>query len=276
MPYNLLNRLAILLFIFCSLESKELHLEFNSYHEEFSHFGFTPDYLQIGPGGSKYFLDTNSKTVCMIQEQNIKWAGGFGFGKDEFIEPVSMVYSNLKLFILDQSQSRVAEYDINLNFIWSYSLDMHYPDLIIFDPLNELYILSNSEQTLSKYNYGSQTLEPTINLNKYPQIMGDVQDIFINENEIVGLLTTSQDHVSFFNLSGRYIKSVHTALENPAWLFYIGNEWIIFNQSGSYSYLSSPKNKIDSAIDNIHYMTENNGFLYALSDNGYYRLFHEK
>ena len=104
--------------------------------------------------------------------------------------------------------------------------------------------------------------------------MGNVQDIFISENEIVGLLTTSQDHVSFFNLSGRYIKSVHTTLEDPAWIFHMGNEWIIFNQSGSYSYLSSSENKIDLAIDNIHYMTENNGFLYALSFDGYYRLFH--
>ena len=276
MHCNLLNRLAVLLFIFCSLESKEFHFDFTLYPEEFSHSDFTPEYLQIGPDGSRYFLDTNTKTVCLIQEQNIKWVGGFGFGKDEFIDPVSMVYSNLKLFILDQSQSRVAEFDFNLNFIWSYSLDTHYPDLIVFDPLNEFYVLSNSEQILSKYNYNSQTLEPTIDLNKYPQIVGDIRNIFISENEIVGLLTTSQDHVSFFNLSGRYIKSVRPALENSTWLFYIGNKWIIFNQSGSYSYLSSPENKIDLAIDNIHYMTENNGFIYALSLDGYYRLFHEE
>ena len=276
MHCNLLNRLAVLLFIFCSLESKEFHFDFTLYPEEFSHSGFTPEYLQIGPDGSRYFLDTKTKTVCLIQGKNIKWVGGFGFGKDEFIDPVSMVYSNLKLFILDQSQSRVAEFDFNLNFIWSYSLDTHYPDLIVFDPLNEFYVLSNSEQILSKYNYNSQTLEPTIDLNKYPQIVGDIRNIFISENEIVGLLTTSQDHVSFFNLSGRYIKSVRPALENSTWLFYIGNKWIIFNQSGSYSYLSSPENKIDLAIDNIHYMTENNGLLYALSFDGYYRLYHEE
>ncbi len=136
-----------------------------------------------------------------------------------------MAYSNLKLFVLDQSQSRVAEFDFNLNFIWSYSLDMHYPDLIVFDPLNEFYVLSNSEQTLSKYNYGLQTLESTIDLNNYPQIMGEVRSIFISKNEIFGLLTASQDYVSFFNLSGRYIKSVRSDLENPTWLFHIGDEW---------------------------------------------------
>ena len=272
----MLNRLTILLFIFCSLESEEIRFEFTLYPKEFSQAGFTPEYLQIGIDGCKYFLDTNTKTVCLIQGQNIKWVGGFGFGKDEFINPVSMAYSNLKLFIVDQSQSRVAEFDFNLNFIWSYSLDMHYPDLIVFDPLNEFYVLSNSEQTLSKYNYGSQTLESTIDLNNYPQIMGEVRSIFISKNEIFGLLTASQDYVSFFNLSGRYIKSVRPDLENPTWLFHIGDEWIIFNQSGSYSFLDSPKNKIDLAIDNIHYMTENNGLLYALSIDGYYRLYHEK
>ena len=276
MHCNLLNRLTILLFIFCSLESEEIRFEFTLYPKEFSQAGFTPEYLQIGIDGCKYFLDTNTKTVCLIQGQNIKWVGGFGFGKDEFINPVSMAYSNLKLFILDQSQSRVAEFDFNLNFIWSYSLDMHYPDLIVFDPLNEFYVLSNSEQTLSKYNYGLQTLESTIDLNNYPQIMGEVRSIFISKNEIFGLLTVSPDYVSFFNLSGRYIKSVRPDLENPTWLFHIRDEWIIFNKSGSYSFLGSPENKNDLAIDNIHYMTENNGFLYALSFDGYYRLYHEE
>ena len=264
------------MFIFCSLESEEIRFEFTLYPKEFSQAGFTPEYLQIGIDGCKYFLDTNTKTVCLIQGQNIKWVGGFGFGKDEFIDPVSMAYSNLKLFILDQSQSRVAEFDFNLNFIWSYSLDMHYPDLIVFDPLNDFYVLSNSEQTLSKYSYGSQTLESTIDLNNYPQIMGEVRSIFISKNEIFGLLTASQDYVSFFNLSGRYIKSVRPDLENPTWLFHIRDEWIIFNKSGSYSFLGSPENKNDLAIDNIHYMTENNGFLYALSFDGYYRLYHEE
>ena len=272
----MLNRLTILLFIFCSLESEEIRFEFTLYPKEFSQAGFTPEYLQIGIDGCKYFLDTNTKTVGLIEGQNIKWVGGFGFGKDEFIDPVSMAYSNLKLFILDQSQSRVAEFDFNLNFIWSYSLDMHYPDLIVFDPLNDFYVLSNSEQTLSKYNYGLQTLESTIDLNNYPQIMGEVRSIFISKNEIFGLLTASQDHVSFFNLSGRYIKSVRPDLENPIWLFHIGDEWIVFNQSGSYSFLGSPENKNDLAIDNIHYMTENNGLLYALSIDGYYRLYHEE
>ena len=86
MHCHLLNRLTILLFIFCSLESKELHLEFTPYPEEFSASGFTPEYLQIGPDISRYFVDTNTKTVCLIQGQNIKWVGGFGFGKDEPFE----------------------------------------------------------------------------------------------------------------------------------------------------------------------------------------------
>ena len=276
MHCNLLNRLIILLFIFCSLESEEIRFEFTPYPKEFAQAGFTPEYLQIGIDGRKYFLDTNTKTVGLIEGQNINWVGGFGFEEDEFIDPVSMAYSNLSLFILDQSQSRVVEFDSNLNFIWSYSLDMHYPDLIVFDPLNEFYILSNSEQVLSKYNYGSQTLESTIDLNKYPQILGEVRSIFISRNEIFGLLTASPDYVSFFNLSGRYIKSVRPELENPKWLFHIGDEWIVFNQSGSYSWLDSPENKIDLPIDNIHYMTENNGLLYALSFDGYYRLYHEE
>ncbi|SVB68124.1 uncharacterized protein METZ01_LOCUS220978 [marine metagenome] len=43
MHCNLLNRLAVLLFIFCSLESKELHFDFTLYPEEFSHSDFTPE-----------------------------------------------------------------------------------------------------------------------------------------------------------------------------------------------------------------------------------------
>ena len=272
MHCNLLNRLTILLFIFCSLESEEIRFEFTPYPKEFLQAGFTPEHLQIGIDGRKYFLDTNTKTVGLIEGQNINWVGGFGFEKDEFIDPVSMAYSNLSLFILDQSQSRVAEFDSKLNYIWSYSLDMHYPDLIVFDPLNEFYILSNSEQALSKYNNDSQTLESTIDLNKYPQILGEVRSIFVSKNEIFGLLTVSPDYVSFFNLSGRYIKSVIPELEKPTWLFHVRDEWIVFNQSGSYSWLDSPEDTIDLPIDNIHYMTENNGLLYALSLDGYYLL----
>ena len=42
----MLNRLTILLFIFCSLESEEIRFEFTVYPKEFSQAGFTPEYLQ--------------------------------------------------------------------------------------------------------------------------------------------------------------------------------------------------------------------------------------
>ena len=250
--------------------------DYFSYPEEFSQNNFRPDNFQIGIDNRKYFLDTQAKTICVVESEKIKWVGGFGFEDDEFITPVSIAYSNLSLFVLDQSQSKVTGFDSNLNFISSFELNINYPDLLTFNPLNESVIFSNSEQTLFKYKYGFSTKEILIDLNQYSQISGEVISIFIREDGMIGLLTSSPDMVSFFNLSGQYYKSVQILIEIPRWLFSINGEWIVFNELGSYVFQESSEDIIVLPIHKIHFMTENNGLLYALSLDGYYKLYFEE
>ena len=53
-------------------------------------------------------MDTQSKTICVKEGKEIRWGGGFGFEESDFITPDSMVYSNLLLFVLEQSRSKLT------------------------------------------------------------------------------------------------------------------------------------------------------------------------
>jgi len=276
MNQNRLVNLVFLFFIFASEikgENLPFIYEYLPYPSEFIETDFRPDNLQIGVDGREYMMDTQSKTICVKEGKDIRWGGGFGFEDDEFITPVSLAYSNLSLFVLDQSQSKLTEFDSNLNLVTSFVLDINYPELILFNHLNETIIFSNSEHALFRYRFDFRAEETVIDINQYPQISGDIVNIYINNDGAIGLLTTNPDVVFLFNLSGRYSRSVIPLIDDPKWLFTVSGRWIVFNGSGSYYFLD-PSDDIQSVpIHNIHFMTEKNSILYALSSKGYYKLY---
>ena len=107
----LLVNLVFPFFIFASkIDGKNLPFiyEYFPYPSEFKETDFRPDNLQIGIDGREYMMDTQSKTICVKEGKEIRWGGGFGFEESDFITPVSMAYSNLLLFVLEQSQSRLT------------------------------------------------------------------------------------------------------------------------------------------------------------------------
>ena len=271
----LINLVLLFLTLTSVIEGENLPFtyDFFPYPEEFLQTGFHPDNLQIGIDGREYMMDTQSKTICVKEGEKIKWSGGFGFEEDEFITPVSTAYSNLSLFVLDQSQSKLTEFDSNLNLVSSFALNINYPDLLLFNHLNETVIFSNSEQALFKYRYDFRTKETMIDINQYPQVSGEVMSISISDDGTIGLLTAYPDAVSFFNLSGRYNRSVQPFIEEPRWLFTVNSKWIVFNGSGAYYFLDSSEDVMSVPIHNIHFMTKKNSILYALSLEGYYKLY---
>ena len=111
MNQNRLVNLVFLFFIFASEikgENLPFRYEYLPYPSEFIETDFRPDNLQIGVDGREYMMDTQSKTICVKEGKDIRWGGGFGFEESDFITPVSMAYSNLLLFVLDQSRSKLT------------------------------------------------------------------------------------------------------------------------------------------------------------------------
>lgn len=273
-----INFFPLLLIFTCSILGKtnQFVITHFPYPQGFSQTGFQPDYVQIGINNRMYFMDTKSKTICLINGDELKWSGGFGFEKDEFISPVSMVYSNLSLFVLDQSQSKITEFDSNLHLISSFSLDVNYPDLFRINPLNEFIIFSNSDQILFRYKSGFLTKENMVDLNQYHQISPEVTDIFINDEGEIGILSSQSSLIFLLHPSGRYDKPIYCPVENPKWLFSLNGEWVIFNEFGSYVIPESSKEIFNLPVHNIHFMTEKNKILYALSHDGFYKWYFEK
>jgi hypothetical protein len=172
---------------------------------------------------------------------------------------------------LDQSQSRIIEFDQNLHFVSSFETDIFQPQYMWFNPLNELLIFSNSEQSLYKYDLGKQLENVFIDFIQFPHFSGEVISITEGKDGDIGFLTNNPSQIFLFNSMGHFIKVIPVLLEHCLWLEFMNHKWIIFNDSGFYSFpqLSETSTQLPFEIRSI---AEKDGIIYALSNDGYFQL----
>lgn len=173
-----------------------------SFPVEISNRNINPDLIAIGVDDNIVLLDKNSRQIAIISSDKVHCSGGFGFNKDEFIDPVDLVVSFLSVWVLDRSENKLVEYDYKLNFIRELEIDLNYPELLAIDPLGVQLIYSDENATIMQRKTVEDFNIEFIDMSRYS---GCIADIEISQTGIIAVLDSCSQTVMFFNRIGRLI-----------------------------------------------------------------------
>jgi tripartite motif-containing protein 71 len=120
-----------------------------------------PRAIRIDPAGRIYVADTGNQRIQKFDSLGNPLAavGGFGWGSEQFNEPVSVWAGNgLDVFVADYDNGRIERYDRNLHAIatlrssdeWAESLRFDFPLDVFFTPQSELFCLDGENRRVLK------------------------------------------------------------------------------------------------------------------------------
>ncbi|MBT3495992.1 MAG: hypothetical protein HN462_02230 [Candidatus Marinimicrobia bacterium] len=242
-------------------------IEYIPFPNLFDQMGFTPDKIQIGFSNQIYLLDQDSRQICRLSSnQEILFYGGFGQGEHTFFDPVWMGFFPNGLWILDRTENQLIQLDFRLNKIQTLRIQKSSsPDLASMDPSGEIYLLSNQERIVHTFD-DFEMNNAFITFNDFDNLMPCIQSMHINEAGVLGLFSSCDNTVHFFNRIGRRFQVMNVRLSEPKFLLSIREEWLLLNEKGEGLFLDSgEKIKLPGIVGTILDVTSKNRTLIILS-----------
>jgi hypothetical protein len=170
----------------------------------FSSQDFSPDKINIGPGGI-YFLDTESRQIALISSEEVRIEGGYGIGADIFFDPVEILVSGLRVWVVDRTMNTISEFDHRLNFLRTYGMNSIYPDIAVLDSWENAYLWSDQDQKIYKLDLSSGILEEFVDFTLHRSEVNQVHDMVMAEDGSVYLLVEEEQLIYLFNRLGRLV-----------------------------------------------------------------------
>ncbi len=193
---------------------------FHPYPNEISSWKFTPTSISIGFNGSLYFLDAINQSAAVITDDSkIK------ITELTTSDPVDIVQSGLSVWVLDQMNNKIDEYDLSFNLVHTHTVPQDYPEMIIGDKNGNIYMVSTPNYAVWKNPWQHGQEFPFIDLENYQDIISNIIDIDINKVHNLVLLDENSV-IHSFNMVGNYLSSNQTKISDASFVIWQDNTWI--------------------------------------------------
>jgi hypothetical protein len=198
---------------------------------------FTPDRVQNTPSGL-VFLDLDSKRLAKETGGTIQFSAGFGEEEDGLFDPVDLETYNLSLFVCDQSQNRLVQFDQRLNYVGEFITrnekngQFLYPKQVAVDSRGYFFIYSSEFHSVWRGNRQEPGFDRFIDLDQEAESINCVQELAVNERNELALLFPCRSQFRIYSPVGRKLRSVRVEIREPAFLIPVRDQWVILNHKG--------------------------------------------
>ena len=207
---------------------------------------FSPE-LIASHAGQLAFIDKKNHTLGIYSNDSLRTLGGYGSSKHSFIDPVDIIIDKLDIIVLDESIGRVSKFDANLNFIELYDLISDYqayPSAFNIDSRRNIYFFSSDENIVYQRIYSTQKVNKFIDYSSNTRSQNCLSDIFINQNDQIGILFDCSNELHIYNRSGRLQRKFKIELENAQKPFFLDGRWAVINSVGNIQFSNGSRSNL--------------------------------
>ncbi|MCJ7802408.1 MAG: hypothetical protein MUP82_08650 [Candidatus Marinimicrobia bacterium] len=209
---------------------------------------FHPTNFCVSPTGI-YFLDSATRQVAFLSNDGaVGFAGGYGTDNDAFIDPIEILSSKLKIWIVDRTENKLIEFDHKLNYIRSVDFDRIYPEFSGIDDWGNVLLLSKQEQMILKATPPIENFDDFIDLSMWTDINSCISDVHVAFDGTIGILANCNDSVYLFNRLGKLENVFHLKTNDSKYFIKISNDWLVINAEGQIKSIRGDK-KIDLSLE---------------------------
>ena len=180
-----------------------------------------------------YFLDSVSRQVAFLSNDNdIIFAGGYGIDNDAFIDPIEILNSKLRAWIIDRTENKLIEFDHKLNYLRTIEFDQIYPEFSGIDDWGNILLQSEQEQKILKANPPIQNFDDFIDLSMWNDVNNCVKDVHVASDGSIGILSACNKSINVFNRLGKLQNKFLIENTDGKFLINLSNEWFVINNEG--------------------------------------------
>lgn len=188
--------------------------------------------LSVSPTGF-YLLDSENRQVAFLSNNGaIVFAGGYGIDNDAFIDPIEILSSQLRVWIVDRTENKLIEFDHKLNYLRTIEFDRIYPEFSGIDDWGNILLQSEQEQNILKANPPIQDFEDFIDLSMWDDLTNCITDFHVAFDGTLGILTNCNNSVQLFNRLGQLEKKIPSDNTDGVFLIKLSDEWFVISTDG--------------------------------------------
>lgn len=200
--------------------------------ENISNNKFHPTNFCVSATGF-YFLDgENRQVVFLSNDGDVVFSGGYGIDIDAFIDPIEILSSKLRVWIVDRTENKLIEFDHKLNYLRTIEFDQIYPEFSGIDDWGNLLLQSEQEQMILKANPSIQDFEDFIDLALWENVNNCITDMHVASDGSIGILTICNNSVHLFNRLGKLENKFLIENTDGRFLIKLSDEWFVINTEG--------------------------------------------
>jgi len=193
---------------------------------------FQPTNFSVSHTGI-YFLDSFNRQVAFLSnDREIKFAGGYGLGNAAFIDPIEILSSNLRVWIVDRTENKLIEFDHKINYLCTVEFDQIYPEFGGIDDWGNILLLSEQEHMILKANPPFENFSEFIDLSIWNDVNDCISDVHIASEGTVGILLYCSNSVHLFNRLGKLENKFHLENTEGSFLIKLIDEWFVISSEG--------------------------------------------
>jgi len=194
--------------------------------------GFQPTNLSVSHTGL-YFLDSTNRQVAFLSNEGVAiFAGGYGTDNDAFIDPIEILSSKLRVWIVDRTENKFIEFDYKLNYLRTIEFDNIYPEFSGIDDWGNVLLLSEQEQKILKANPPIQNFKDFIDISIWNDINTCISNLHVSSDGTVGILSNCNNSVHLFNRLGKLENIFHLENSDSKYLIKLSDSWFVINSEG--------------------------------------------
>jgi hypothetical protein len=193
---------------------------------------FQPTNLSVSQTGF-YFLDSANRQVAFLSyDGDVVYAGGYGIDSDAFIDPIEILSSKLRVWIVDGTENRLIEFDHKLNYLRTIEFDQIYPEFAGVDDWGNILLLSEQEQMILKANPPIDNFNNFIDLSIWNDINNCITNFHVAFDGTIGILSNCNNTIYLFNRLGKLEKIFQVKNIDSKYLIKLLDEWFVLNTDG--------------------------------------------
>lgn len=228
-------RYILSIILFCSNLYSQINISINkiiNLPENIANNDFQSTNLSVSQTGL-YFLDSANRQVAFLSNDgNIVFAGGYGIDNDAFIDPIEILNSQLRVWVVDRTENKLIEFDHKLNYLRTIEFDQIYPEFSGVDDWGNILLQSEQEQYILKANPPIQNFDDFIDLSMWDDLTNCITDFHVAFDGTLGILTNCNNSVQLFNRLGKLEKIFPIENTDGGFLIKLSNEWFVINTEG--------------------------------------------
>ena len=223
---------------------------------------FHPTNLSVNRTGF-YFLDSFNRQVAFLSNDGqIEFAGGYGLGNDAFIDPIEILSSNLRVWIVDRTENKLIEFDHKLNFLRIIEFDQFYPKFSGIDDWGNILLLSEQEHMIFKANPPFENFIEFIDLSN--NINECISGFHVSSDGTAGILSNGNNSIYLFNRLGKLENIFHLEDNDSKYLIKLSDSWFVISFKGHITSIRHNEKVALPKEQNIVDVTQMDSKLYLL------------